>query len=179
MRKVNEVIIVEGKHDIAFLKSFIEADFIETSGTNIPSSTLELINTYKEQGRSFIILTDPDYPGSYIRNKLLEIIPNAKVGFVNKEDAKTDKKVGIEHSTKDIILDCLENLISYTEYQESITIDDLFEYHLTGYDKSQQLRDTVSNYYKIGHCNTKQFLKRINSLNLKRGEILDTFSKLL
>ena len=52
MRKVNEIIIVEGKHDIAFLKSFIEADFIETSGTSIPSSTLKLINTYKEQGRN-------------------------------------------------------------------------------------------------------------------------------
>lgn len=171
MKKVEQVIIVEGIHDIAFLKTFLEADFIKTEGTSIPDSTLKLIDTYKKDNREFIILTDPDYPGTFIRNKLLEIIPEAKVGFISKEVAKTNKKVGIEHSSEKEIMKVLDKLITFKDFKENITYIDLVNLGLTGNSKSSEKRDTISNFYGLGKCNSKQFLKRINSINITKQEL--------
>ena len=41
--KVKEIIIVEGRSDTAKLKSFLECDTIETSGSAIDEKTLDYI----------------------------------------------------------------------------------------------------------------------------------------
>ena len=94
MIKIKEVIIVEGQHDIDKMSKYFIADYIKTEGSSLPQVVIDEINFYKNQGREFIIITDPDFPGTQIRNKLLEIIPNSKQAFVRKENARTAKKVG-------------------------------------------------------------------------------------
>ena len=173
MISINEVIIVEGKHDVSFLKTFLDASFIVTEGTSIPSSTIDLINAYKASGKQFIILTDPDYPGTYIRNKLLQIIPDAKVGFVDKEKAKTSKKVGIEHSDEQTIMETLRNLVTISKNCVNISRSDLYEIGLFGNENSQKIRNMVCTTLKIGKCNFNSFFQRINSLGITKEQLMN------
>ena len=92
MRKIKEIIIVEGKHDIAFLKTFLEADFIETNGLGLNEQTKLTIKKLYEQGNEFIVLTDPDYPGEKIRKEIQEIAPNCKHAFIRKKEAISKKQ---------------------------------------------------------------------------------------
>lgn len=178
--QIEEIIIVEGIHDVAFLKTFLEPPlFITTDGTSFKKETFDLIKMYKDEGKKFIILTDPDYPGSVIRNKLLEIIPDAKVGFVDKEHARTTKKVGVEHASKEEVLKALDNLITLTNITKKFDNIDLYNLELVGHINSSIYRDKVSKFYKIGECNGKQLLARLNALSKSKEEILKDIKELL
>ena len=59
MRKIKEVVVVEGKTDTATLKQLFDVDTIETSGSGINEDILSLIKT-AAQTRGVIVLTDPD-----------------------------------------------------------------------------------------------------------------------
>ncbi len=60
MKKIQEIVVVEGKTDTATLKQLFDVDTIETHGLALSDQTLELI---KEAGKSrgVIVLTDPDF----------------------------------------------------------------------------------------------------------------------
>ena len=62
MKKIKEVIVVEGKTDTAIIKKLFDAQTIETHGLAINEDTLDFIEQ-TQQKRGIIILTDPDYPG--------------------------------------------------------------------------------------------------------------------
>ena len=111
--KIKEVIVVEGSHDSDTLKKYFECDTIETHGLALDEETVSLLKEVNEK-RGIIIFTDPDTPGNKIRNIINEAIPNAKNAFVVKKDAKTSKKVGIEHASKEV----LEEDLFQTRYQE-------------------------------------------------------------
>ena len=86
--KIDGVIVVEGKSDVAFLSNFIEAEFVTTNGSEIPDSTIEYLKEISGKS-SIYVLTDPDSPGEKIRAKLNENIPNLKHCFVKKEPTWT------------------------------------------------------------------------------------------
>ena len=67
--KINEVIIVEGKTDTQVLKSFLDVDTIETGGSGLNQKTLDYIKT-TSLTRDIIVMTDPDFPGKQIRDKI-------------------------------------------------------------------------------------------------------------
>ena len=179
MKRIKEVIIVEGQHDIDKMSKFFCADYIKTEGSSIPPKVIEEINFYKNQGREFIIITDPDFPGTQIRNKVLEIIPNAKQAFVRKENARTTKKVGVEHAGYEEIKKALDNLISYEDYLEKITKRDLMKAGLTGNKNSAQLREKIANEFNFNSGNTKTFLKRLNAVNLSEKELKEKIYEIL
>jgi len=170
MKVIKEIIIVEGKHDKAFLETFLDAFILVTDGSSIPDKTKQLIKELSKNN-SFIVLTDPDYPGSYIRNEILKIIPDAKVGFIRKGQVRHKGTIGVENATKEEVLNALDNLITYTDYQENITQLDLLDLGLTGNKDSSNLRNVISSKLMIGECNTKTFLKRINMLNISVDDL--------
>ena len=78
--KIDGVIVVEGKTDVSFLSSFVEAEFVTTNGSEISKETIDYLK--KIAANKYIyVLTDPDYPGERIRKKILEIVPCAKEAF--------------------------------------------------------------------------------------------------
>lgn len=60
MKKIKEIIVVEGKSDTALLKELFEVDTIETHGLALDKKTLELIKEANKT-RGVIVLTDPDF----------------------------------------------------------------------------------------------------------------------
>ncbi|MGI6378113.1 MAG: ribonuclease M5 [Bacilli bacterium] len=169
--KIKEVIIVEGKHDITKLQSFLKADIIKTDGTALPLETKITIKQLQKAGREFIVLTDPDYPGTKIRNEILKIIPDAKQAFLDKEEAKTAKKIGVEHASKETIMRALNGCISYQNKRENLRWEDFFGLGLNGNKNSALLRKRLGKNLNIGYCNAKTFYKRLNMLKLTKQEL--------
>ena len=62
MKRINEIVVVEGKTDSQLLKELYDVDTIETHGLGLDDKTLELIKEASKT-RGVIVLTDPDYPG--------------------------------------------------------------------------------------------------------------------
>lgn len=169
--KIKEVIVVEGKSDFTFLKSFIEADIITTNGSEISKQTLDLIKKANEE-RGVIILTDPDYPGLRIRNIISEYIGDCKHAYVDKTKAIKGKKVGIAETKKEDILLALKNVVSYKKDNPKIvTESDLFMLGLLGKSDSKQKRQKICDYFHLGWCNGKTFLKRVNMFGLTLSDL--------
>ena len=172
MKKIlNAVLVVEGKSDVDFLSSFIEADFVTTNGSDVPTPTIDYLKELSKM-REIIVLTDPDYPGESIRKKLDEYIPNLKHCFIHKEKAIKKGKVGVAESSKEEVLSALESCFTNSSVKKgNLTINDLVKLGLTGADNSKELRETLSEKFHLGHNNTKSFLDRVNTLGITYEEL--------
>lgn len=169
--KIKEVIVVEGKSDLIFLKSFLDADIITTNGSEISKETLDLIKKANEN-TGVIVLTDPDYPGIRIRNKIVEYIGDCKHAFVEKSKAIKGKKVGIAETKKEDVLEALKNVVTYKkEAPKNINEVDLYELGLIGKEASKEKREKIAKYYHLGWCNGKTFLKRVNMFGLTINDL--------
>lgn len=175
MRKIEEVIVVEGKTDTAILKRLLDVDTIETNGLNMTEETLELIVRTNET-RGVIVLTDPDYPGKKIRDRIQQVT-NCKHAFVAKDDAvgsyRGKAKVGIAQTRKEAIIDALENIVTFKENQESISWQEFLSLDIVG---NKQRRLYVFHQFNLGYGNVKTLFKRLNMLGITLEmvkEILD------
>ena len=172
MKKViNGIIVVEGITDVSFLSQFIDAEFVTTNGSDVPSSTIEYLKKSQEN-RDIFVLTDPDSPGKKIRDILDQYIPNLKHCFISKENAIKNNKIGVAESTKEEVLRSLENYIQTTNNEVgNVTYSDLNKLGLVGGENAAEKREKVINNFHLGHCNAKTFLKRINYSHLTLEEI--------
>ncbi len=167
--KIQEVIVVEGKNDTAVLKSYFDCDTIETHGTCLSDFTLQLIEKMQKK-RGVIIFTDPDYPGESIRKQINQRVKGCKNAFVPKEMAKTEKKVGVEHASKEVLEDALKNCVTFDQNEPSITMEQFYNLGLSGKDNSAHLRDVLSRHFHLGHCNAKTLYKRLCMANITYEE---------
>lgn len=168
---IKEVIVVEGINDTKRLKSFFDCETIETHGLGLNKETIEFIKKINET-RGVILFLDPDTPGEKIRRKINEQIPNLKNAFVMKTDARTKKKVGIEHADKKTLSEALNNLVTYSDSKQSITINDLYELGIIGQKDSVKKREQIARIYHLGMCNGKSMLNRLNMLGIKKSDIV-------
>lgn len=176
--KFNEVVIVEGLHDLERLKSiYPDIDVLITNGSEIDSFLPQIIEVSKK--RDIILFLDPDYPGERIRKIIQANVPNAKNAFLKKSLAisKNKKKVGIEHAKKEDIIEALENHLSIVKRDDLITINDLYKLGLIGEKDSAKLRDEICEKFNLGHANAKTFLNRINMFGIDIKDIEKVLNK--
>ena len=170
---MEDIIVVEGTHDVIKIhEAYPNAKCVITNGSEI---SIETMNYIKElsKNHNIIVFTDPDHPGERIRSKIEEIVPNCKHAFIRKKDAHSsnNKKLGVEHATKEVIIECLENVYENNASNETITNLDLFDLGLTGKKDSALLRDKISDKLNIGRPNNKTFLKRLNLIGITRKNL--------
>ena len=175
---LKEIIVVEGKNDVAVVKRAVEADVIITGGFSLNKHTLEKIQIAYDK-RGIIILTDPDYAGEQIRKRLTKKFPLAKQAFVAVEDATAHNDIGIEQATPEIVRAALAKVrtYSYTVIDE-FSLNDLYENDLTGTTKAVIRRNELGKLLGIGYANSKQFLYRLNSYGVSRQEFVESLAKL-
>lgn len=171
---INALIVVEGKTDIDFLSSFIEASFYSVNGSSVSQENYDFINEYLKKGE-VIVLTDPDFPGKQIRTKIKEHCNGVSEAFIKKETSIKNNKVGVAEGNKEEILESLKNRLKYRDFDVSrndnkISLQDLYNLNLVG-ENSKELRSKICDKYHLGHNNTKQFLKKLNLLNISLEEI--------
>lgn len=165
----NEVVVVEGTHDMQKLQSIYPSiECIITGGSAISEETLLLIQQ-TSLTRGVILFLDPDYPGKQITQKILNYPGNYKIAFINREKAqsKNKKKIGIEHASESDIKDSLEQLFTiHKENQNPILMSDMMERKLINYPESKMKRNLICDKLKLPHCNGKTLLKIMNMLHL-------------
>ena len=168
--KIQEVIVVEGTNDTKRLQEFFDVETIETHGLGLSKETIALIKNINDK-RGVILFLDPDTPGEKIRDRLNKEIPNLKNAFVFKQDARTKKKVGIEHADKNVLEEALKNLFTYGEDKQSISQDEFYGLGLMGDSDSASKREIIAKHYHLGKCNSKTLFKRLNMLGIKKEDI--------
>lgn len=169
--KINGILVVEGKSDVAFLSEFIDAEFVITNGSEISEKTVEYLKKNSEN-RDIFVLTDPDSPGKRIRDVLDNSIPNLKHCFVSKDKSIKHNKVGVAESTKDEVLNALKNyIVSSKGPIGNIQMSELVKIGLVGSQESDKKRKKVCEKFHLGFCNAKTFLKRLNNCGLTLEEV--------
>ena len=170
---IKEVIVVEGKNDTKRLKRFFDVDTIETCGLGLSKDTLEYIREVNNK-RGVILLLDPDSPGEKIRKRINDYIPGLKNAFLLKEEARTSKKVGVEHASYKVLEEALNSVVTYDDNKkETLSMFDFYSLGLMGKEDSAKKRYLVSKRLHIGKCNAKTMLKRLNLLNVTMDEVND------
>ena len=167
---IQEVLVVEGKMDVAAINKAVEADCIITGGFTLNKHTLnDIAAAYKRRG--IIILTDPDSAGERIRKFLTKRFPDAKHAFVPRIDATANDDIGIEQASPEAIRKALEKVRTLTfEPAQTFTNEDLIKNQLNGSANSSERRGKLGALLGVGFANAKNFLKRLNHYGVTREE---------
>ena len=181
-RKIPEVIVVEGKDDTANLKRYYEVDTYETRGSAINQDDLERIAKLQEL-RGVIVFTDPDYNGERIRKIIMQEIPQAKHAFLNRGEAVPKSKtkgrsLGVEHASFEDLEKALTGLVGSYEDENffDITKFDLMRLGLLMGKDSRKRREYLGEALRIGYCNGKQLLKRLELFGVSLAEVEDAMA---
>lgn len=173
--KVKEIIVVEGKKDTALIQNAVDADTLETNGSEVSESTLQRIElAYRTRG--VIVFTDPDYPGERIRKLVSQRVPGCKHAFLRRQDAKSEneRKIGVEHATPDAIRDALRHVVcERADHGETISWEMILDAGLVGGTDAKASREKLGEKLHIGYMNAKQLYKRLNMFQITK----ETFQK--
>ncbi len=172
---LKEVLIVEGKADVAAINRAIEADCITTGGFHLTRRTLENISAaYKKRG--IIILTDPDSAGENIRNFLSKKFPQAKHAYIPRDEATANNDIGIEQASPESIRRALSKVRTREiNPREEFTASEMVALKLSSGTNSSKLRDKIGAALGIGYGNVKTFVRRLNNYGITRAEFLEAF----
>lgn len=175
--KIQEVIVVEGKDDTANLKRFYEVDTYETRGSAIDEDDLERIEHLHDL-RGVIVFTDPDYNGERIRKIIMQAIPTVKHAFLQRDEATPKSKtkgrsLGVEHASFEDLEKALSSVRGYydDDNQFDITKSDLMRLGLLMGGDSRKRREYLGEHLRIGYCNGKQLLKRLELFGINLMEV--------
>jgi ribonuclease M5 len=160
---IQEVIIVEGNHDSALLKSLVDCDTIVTHGSTLSETTRRLIQQ-AAQKHAIIIFTDPDTTGEKIRRQIVKLVPEAKHAFLPQHLALGKGK--------------MKHIQTFSMRTHTLTMSDLIELGLAGLPHSEELRRNAAHFFKMGDCNAKTFMKRCDMLEIDKQQLTDCVEKL-
>lgn len=175
--KIQEVLVVEGKSDTANLRRFYEVDTYETKGSAVTDEDLERI-AYLNDLRGVIVFTDPDYNGERIRKLIMQSVPTAKHAFLNRDEAIPKSKtkghsLGVEHASFDDLQKALKGVLGSYDNEDHFDISksDLMRLGLLMGSDSRKRREYLGEKLRIGYCNGKQLLKRLDLFGLTLAEV--------
>lgn len=181
--KIQEVIVVEGKDDTANLKRFYELDTYETRGSAIDEDDLERIERLHDL-RGVIVFTDPDYNGERIRKIIMQAIPTVKHAFLQRDEATPKSKtkgrsLGVEHASFEDLEKAISSVRGYydDDNQFDITKSDLMRLGLLMGGDSRKRREYLGEHLRIGYCNGKQLLKRLELFGISLAEVEDVMGE--
>ncbi len=177
--KVEGVFVVEGTSDIAFLSSFIEAEFVSVNGSAVTPAELKYLVTIAHI-KPVYVLTDPDYPGLKIRQTIHDYVPNAIDVFIPKEDALKRGKLGVAESSQAVVLRVIQQAkLAYTPEVKpgTLTTSDLMHLKLIAHPEAKQRRSKLEAIFAVGFTNGKTLLKRLNQLHITINMIEKAFDE--
>lgn len=172
MKKIKEVIVVEGKDDTKQIAKAVDADTYETNGSAIDAADLSRLADLQKK-RGLIVFTDPDYNGERLRKIISQHIPGVKQAFISRQQGVPDKNggsLGVEHADPQVIRAALEHLYTTVPASDQPLwqCKDLVKAGLVGLTRSRQRRERLGQLLNIGYGNGKQLLKRLNMFQVSR-----------
>lgn len=175
MKKIKEIIVVEGKDDTKKIALAVEADTIETNGSAINEDILKQIELAYES-RGVIVFTDPDGPGEKIRKIISMEVPGVKHAFLSRDEAryrgKTKESIGIEHASIEAIREALEKVVEERILvTPTVSREFLYSEGLIGTSDARETREALGDRLRIGYTNAKQLEKRLNMFGITEEEV--------
>ncbi|WP_295731775.1 ribonuclease M5 [uncultured Limosilactobacillus sp.] len=173
MKKIKEVIVVEGKDDTKQIQRAVDADTFETNGSALSLADIEQLKKL-QQRRGLIIFTDPDFNGERLRKMISQAIPGVKHAFIERQQGvptEAHGSLGVEHASQRVIREALRNL--YTEEVPRtplFTRTDMATWNLIGGPAARYRRERLGQILGIGYGNGKQMLKRLNVFRVSRQQ---------
>ena len=162
MRKIKEVIVVEGRYDKNTLSQIVDATVVTVGGFSVFNDKEKLAFLRRlANERGLIVLTDSDGAGFVIRNHLKGALPKDKVkqAYIpdvmgkerRKRHAGKEGKLGVEGMKPDVLLEALRKAgatfldeeADASVQKEPLTKADLFELGLTGGTDSAEKRQAL------------------------------------
>lgn len=180
MKKIKEIIVVEGKDDTVAIKRAVNADTIETNGSAVNESVIEQVRL-AQQTRGVIIFTDPDFPGQRIRNIISEKVKGCKHAFITKKEAlpKSGRGIGVEHASPEAIRNALKDAQTMDEdASEEVSQLDLVDAGLIGGAGAKDRRDRLGVLLRIGHTNGKQLYKRLKMFQISKEAFVEAIAQI-
>ena len=198
MKKVKEVIVVEGRYDKNALSQVVDATVITLGGFSVfnDKEKLAFLRRLAEK-QGLIVLTDSDGAGFVIRNYLKGALPKELVkqayipDIYGKERRKRtpgkEGKLGVEGMKPDVLLAALARAgATFLDEEngtgaagEPITRADLFELGLTGGPDSAAKRQAILRELELPeHLTANGLLEALNLL-YSRESFLEFAKKLL
>lgn len=184
MRKIKEVIVVEGRYDKNALSQVVDATVITLGGFSVfnDKEKLAFLRRLAEK-QGLIVLTDSDGAGFVIRNYLKGALPKDRVkqAYIpdiygkerRKRRAGKEGKLGVEGMKPDVLLDALRRAgatfldeeAEESTKKEPITKADLFALGLTGGTDSAAKRQALLRKLELPeHLNANGMLEALNLL---------------
>lgn len=173
---IRQLIVVEGRHDTARLQKYFDCDTAETGGISLNSEVLERI-AYAAKSRGVIVFTDPDSPGNRIRHAVNRAVPGCGNAYIDKEKARTDRKVGIEHADEASLKEALSHIAVYDPCPEqTVSASDFLRLGLTGSAGSLEKRRIIGQTFFIGFGNAKTMRRRLNCLGITPDQLQEALN---
>lgn len=184
MRKIKEVIVVEGRYDKNTLSQVVDATVVTVGGFSVfnDKEKLAFLRRLAEE-RGLILLTDSDGAGFVIRNYLKGALPKEQVkqayipDVQGKERRKRhvgkEGKLGVEGMKPDVLLEALRRCgatfldgeAGSQPAKEPITKADLFALGLTGGPDSAAKRQKLLKKLALPeHLTANGMLEALNLL---------------
>ncbi|MDD5932101.1 MAG: DUF4093 domain-containing protein [Oscillospiraceae bacterium] len=182
MRKIREVIVVEGRYDKNALSQVVDATIITLGGFSVFNDREKLVFLRRlAQKQGLIVLTDSDGAGFVIRNYLKGALPRnlVKQAYIpdiyGKERRKRapgkEGKLGVEGMRPEVLLEALRRAgATFLDEEEKtagdpITKADLFALGLTGGMNAAQKRSALLEKLDLPeHLNANGLLEALNLL---------------
>ena len=184
MRKIREVIVVEGRYDKNTISQVVDATVVTLGGFSVFNNKekLAFLRRLAEE-RGLIVLTDSDGAGFVIRNYLKGALPKDKVkqAYIpdihgkerRKRHAGKEGKLGVEGMRPEVLLETLARAgATFLDGEgesalrkEPITKADLFTLRLTGGPDSSAKRQTLLKKLDLPeHLTANGMLEALNLL---------------
>jgi ribonuclease M5 len=171
MKKIREVIVVEGKKDTAAVQRAVAADTLETGGSAIGPDVIRAIR-WAQDRRGVIILTDPDGAGERIRRIISEQVSGCKHAFIPREEATGRDGVGVQHASPEAIRRALERVRTEEEpKEEGITWEEYLQAGLVGGEQARWRREALGEEMGIGYGNGRRFFRKLQLFRITREEL--------
>lgn len=168
--KIREIIVVEGKDDVAAVKQAVDAECLITHGHGFGEELLDQLEEIHRR-RGIIVMTDPDYAGKKIRARILERIPDAGVASLDRLSASKGGDIGVENAAPEKILEALvQARATQEEAPEEFSREDLRAHGLDGAPGAKERRICLCQVLHIPYSNAKSLLPRLNGFGISRQE---------
>ncbi len=171
-KRIREAIVVEGKSDEAVVSRVFDTLIITTHGFGFGEDTWKIIDkAYKKKG--LIVLTDPDYAGDRIRERIASRCPEARHAYVPRLAATAAGDVGIENAAPESVAAAVAKARARVApaQQGSVGAGALRRLGLCGCEGAAERRSAVAAELGIGYSNAKTFLRHINCFGITEREL--------
>lgn len=165
---IDAVIVVEGKSDVSYLSSFIDAQFFITNGYDISEEKIDILSRISKV-QKVIIFTDNDEAGKVIERKIATKINSVIAVKSGKLFKNCSKKSGVAETQKSEIIKVLKPYISKDNKKGQKRIYNLAS--VISLSKNPEfLRERIIKEYRLIDGNNRFLEEQLNMLKVDEQE---------